>query len=55
MTRGAMGTPRGSREERVLLLPAGYEADRLSATGLSEPGGEAWGSDQTRLRIRSWT
>jgi hypothetical protein len=30
MTRGAMGTPRESREERVLQLPAGYEADRLS-------------------------
>jgi hypothetical protein len=33
-----MGTPRESREERVLLLPAGYEADSLSASGLSGPG-----------------
>ena len=30
VTREAVGPPRGSREERVLLLPAGYEADRLS-------------------------
>jgi len=32
----AVGAARESREERVLLLPAGYEAGRLSACGLSQ-------------------
>jgi hypothetical protein len=31
----AVGAARGSREERVLLLPAGYEAGRLSRGGPS--------------------
>jgi hypothetical protein len=30
-----MGTARGSREERVLLLPAGYVAGRSLLTALS--------------------
>lgn len=40
----AVGAARGSREERVLLLPAGYEAGRLSRGSGPSQGraGEAW-------------
>jgi hypothetical protein len=39
VTRGRWGPPAGRGEERVLLLPAGYEAGRLTRGGLSGPFG----------------
>ncbi len=45
----AVGAARGSREERVLLLPAGYEAGRLSACGPLQAGrGSSLRSDQAQ-------
>ena len=44
---GRWGPPRESREERVLLLPAGYEADRLSRYRSLQAGrGKLMCSDQ---------